>query len=49
MLIGINTQELRTLDHYEGMGEGSYRRVIVKAFILDQRSQMQAYMYVKNE
>jgi gamma-glutamylcyclotransferase (GGCT)/AIG2-like uncharacterized protein YtfP len=48
VLVGINGQELRSLDHYEGMGEGSYRRVKVKAFIMDQKSQVEAFMYVKN-
>src|SRR5208337_3161577 len=40
LITGINIQELRILDHYEGMGEGSYRRVIVKAFIMDKKSQV---------
>jgi len=49
VLAGISAPELRTLDHYEGMGEGSYRRVVVKAFIMDKKSQVEAFMYVKNE
>ncbi len=48
VLEGISGQELRVLDHYEGMGEGSYRRVKVKAFMLDKKSQVEAFMYVKN-
>jgi gamma-glutamylcyclotransferase (GGCT)/AIG2-like uncharacterized protein YtfP len=48
LLIGITGQELRTLDHYEGIGEGSYRRVKVKAFTLDTKSNLEAFMYVKN-
>ncbi len=48
LLEGITGQELRTLDHYEGMGEGSYRRVKVKAFLLDKKAQVEAFMYVKN-
>ncbi len=48
VLEGISGQELRVLDHYEGMGEGSYRRVKVKAFMLDKKSRVEAFMYVKN-
>ena len=48
VLEGITGQELRVLDHYEGMGEGSYRRVKVRAFMLDKKSQVEAFMYVKN-
>ncbi len=48
VLEGISSQELRVLDHYEGMGEGSYRRVMVRAFMLDKKSQVEAFMYVKN-
>lgn len=48
VLLGINSDELRTLDHYEGMGEGSYRRVKVKAFCLDTKAQVEAFIYVKN-
>jgi gamma-glutamylcyclotransferase (GGCT)/AIG2-like uncharacterized protein YtfP len=49
LLLDINNQELRTLDHYEGMGEGSYRRAIVRAFTLDKKTQVEAFMYVKNQ
>jgi gamma-glutamylcyclotransferase (GGCT)/AIG2-like uncharacterized protein YtfP len=49
VLMDITSQELRLLDHYEGMGEGSYRRVMVKAFVLDKRAQVGAFMYVKNQ
>ncbi len=48
VLEGISGPELRLLDHYEGMGEGSYRRVKVKAFMLDKKNQVEAFMYVKN-
>lgn len=48
VLIDITGQELRLLDHYEGMGEGSYRRTKVRAFIMDRKSQVEAFMYVKN-
>jgi gamma-glutamylcyclotransferase (GGCT)/AIG2-like uncharacterized protein YtfP len=49
VLEGVSGQELRVLDHYEGMGEGSYRRVMVRAFMLDKKSQVEAFMYVKNQ
>ncbi len=48
VLEGISGLELRALDHYEGIGEGSYRRVKVRAFMLDKKSQVEAFMYVKN-
>ncbi|WP_174589983.1 gamma-glutamylcyclotransferase family protein [Methanocella conradii] len=48
LLSGITAQELRTLDHYEGIGEGLYRRVKVRAFTLDKKSWAEAFMYVKN-
>ncbi len=48
VLEGISGPELRILDHYEGMGEGSYRRITVKAFMLDKKSRVEAFMYVKN-
>lgn len=49
LLVGISGQEMRTLDHYEGMGEGSYRRVKVKVFVLDKKAQLDAFIYVKNQ
>ena len=49
LLLGITVAELRQLDFYEGVGEGSYRRVRVRAMTLDTKSQQEAFMYVKNE
>ena len=49
LLQGITVMELRQLDFYEGVGEGSYRRVKVRAMTLDTKSQQEAFMYVKNE
>ncbi len=49
LLLGITVPELRQLDFYEGVGEGSYRRVRVRAMALDTKAQVEAYMYVKNE
>ncbi len=49
LLQGITMMELRQLDFYEGVGEGSYRRVKVKATALDTKAQVEAFMYVKNE
>ncbi|BAI61541.1 conserved hypothetical protein [Methanocella paludicola SANAE] len=49
LLKGITLMELRQLDFFEGVGEGSYRRVKVKATALDTRSQAEAFMYVKNQ
>jgi gamma-glutamylcyclotransferase (GGCT)/AIG2-like uncharacterized protein YtfP len=49
LLEGITGQELRMLDHYEGMGEGSYRRAKVKAFMLDKKTWAEAFIYVKNQ
>jgi len=49
LLQGITLMELRQLDFYEGVGEGSYRRVKVRAMTLDTKSQQDAFMYVKNE
>jgi len=49
LLKGITMMELRQLDFYEGVGEGSYRRVKVKATALDTKAQVEAFMYVKNE
>ncbi len=48
LLQGISMMELRQLDFYEGVGEGSYRRVKVRAMTLDTKSQTEAFMYVKN-
>jgi gamma-glutamylcyclotransferase (GGCT)/AIG2-like uncharacterized protein YtfP len=48
LLSGITVQELRTLDHYEGIGEGMYRRVRVRAFTLDKKAWADAFMYVKS-
>ncbi len=47
LISGITAQELRTLDHYEGIGEGMYRRVKVRAFIVDRKAWSEAFMYVK--
>jgi len=49
LLKGITMMELRQLDFYEGVGEGSYRRVKVRATALDTKAQVEAFMYVKNE
>ncbi|HTY90059.1 MAG TPA: gamma-glutamylcyclotransferase family protein [Methanocella sp.] len=49
LLLGITLMELRQLDFYEGVGEGSYRRVKVRATALDTKAQVEAFMYVKNE
>lgn len=49
LLKGITNTELRMLDHYEGVGEGSYLRVRVRAMTLDTKSQVEAFMYVKNQ
>jgi gamma-glutamylcyclotransferase (GGCT)/AIG2-like uncharacterized protein YtfP len=49
LLQGISMMELRQLDFYEGVGEGSYRRVKVKATALDTKAHVEAFMYVKNE
>lgn len=49
LLQGITIMELRQLDFYEGVGEGSYRRVKVRAMTLDTKAQVEAFMYVKNE
>ncbi len=49
LLQGITMMELRQLDFYEGVGEGSYRRVKVRAMALDTKAQVEAFMYVKNE
>ena len=48
VLMDITGPELISLDNYEGMGEGSYRRAKTKAFILDKKQQVESFIYVKN-
>lgn len=48
LLFDITPMELRQLDFYEGVGEGSYRRARVKATALDTKAQVEAFIYVKN-
>jgi gamma-glutamylcyclotransferase (GGCT)/AIG2-like uncharacterized protein YtfP len=48
VLMDITGQELISLDNYEGMGEGSYRRAKTRAFIMDKKQQVESFIYVKN-
>ena len=48
VLQGITTAELATLDNYEGVGEGSYRRAKTRAMLADTKQQVEAFIYVKN-
>lgn len=49
ILMGITGQELISLDHYEGIGEGSYRRAKTRVNVPETKQQVEAYIYVKND
>lgn len=49
ILMGITGQELISLDNYEGMGEGSYRRAKTRVKVPETKQQVEAFIYVKND
>ena len=49
ILMDITGQELISLDHYEGIGEGSYRRMKTRVSVPETKQQVEAYIYVKND
>lgn len=48
VLMEITGPELISLDSYEGVGEGAYRRAKTRAFIVDKKQQVESFIYVKN-